>query len=111
MKGLIKKKGKKKRAEEPVTKDTKYFNVKKLVNKLLYGFDQSQMHKIEKIDPDRFNFVKVSNLSIDTEENENQFLIVLWQLAASLTRETVEDKHTLPLINETDVQNKEDESV
>jgi hypothetical protein len=69
------------------------------------------MHKLPKVDPERFDFIKYSNLSIDTEENENQFLLVLWQLAASLTRDTVEDKMLLPLISETDVQMKDDTTV
>jgi hypothetical protein len=69
------------------------------------------MHKLPKVDPERFDFIKYSNLSIDIKENENQFLIVLWQLAASLTKDTVEDKMMLPLISETDVQMKGDTTV
>jgi hypothetical protein len=66
------------------------------------------MHKLPKVDPERFDFIKYSNLSIDIEENENQFLTVLWQLAASFTSETVEEKMMLPPISETDVQMKGD---
>jgi hypothetical protein len=71
------------------------------------------MHKLPKVDPERFDFIKYSNLSIDIEENEDQFLTVLWQLAASFTRDTVEDygKLMLPLISETDVQKKGDKIV
>jgi hypothetical protein len=36
------------------------------------------MHKLPKVDRERFDFIKYSNLSIDIEENENQFLTVLW---------------------------------
>jgi hypothetical protein len=71
------------------------------------------MHKLPKVDPDSFDFIKYSNLSIDIEENENQFLTVLWQLAASFTRDTVEDYGNLmlPIISETDVQMKDDTTV
>jgi hypothetical protein len=69
------------------------------------------MHKLPKVDPERFDFIKYSNLSIDIEKNENEFLTVLWQLAASLTRDTVEDNMMLPLISETDVQMKGDTTV
>jgi hypothetical protein len=69
------------------------------------------MHKLPKVDPERFDFIKYSNLSIDIEENENQFLTVLWQLATSLTRDTIDDNMMLPLISETDVQMKGDTTV
>jgi hypothetical protein len=36
------------------------------------------MHKLTKVDPERFDFIKYSNLSIDIEENKNEFLTVLW---------------------------------
>lgn len=62
------------------------------------------MHKIEKIDNERFNFMSNSNLSIDPEQNEAQFKIVLWQLACSLTTDTIIDPLVLPFLSEAEFQ-------
>jgi hypothetical protein len=52
-------------------KETNDSSVRQLINKILSGIDSSKRQTIKKMDPDSFNFIKNSTLSIDEEDNEN----------------------------------------
>jgi ribosomal protein S7 len=54
-----------------VKTEAKDSSVEQLINKILNSIDSSKRLTIKKIDPDSFNFIKNSTLSIDEEENEN----------------------------------------